>query len=43
VQEVKRFADPDVPLPEEALLASKLSINELWDVVVARVRRWLRR
>jgi 1-acyl-sn-glycerol-3-phosphate acyltransferase len=43
VQEAKRFADPDVPLPESVLLRSKLSLNELWDAVVARVRRLLHR
>jgi chlorobactene lauroyltransferase len=39
VQEAKRFADPDVPLPGGALLRAKLSLNELWDAVVAWVRR----
>ncbi|MBW0001654.1 MAG: lysophospholipid acyltransferase family protein [Verrucomicrobia bacterium] len=43
VREAKRFADPDVPLPECALLRSKLSINELWDACVALIRGLLRR
>jgi chlorobactene lauroyltransferase len=43
VQEAKRFADPDVPLPEDALLPSKRSLNELWDAVVAWLRRSLHR
>jgi chlorobactene lauroyltransferase len=43
VQEAKRFADPDVPLPEKALLRSKPSINERWDAIVSWIRRLLRR
>lgn len=43
VQEAKRFADSDVPLPECALLPAKRSLNELWDAAVARVRRVLHR
>lgn len=39
VQEAKRFADPDVPLPEDALLAAKLSLNEFWDAAMAWVRK----
>jgi chlorobactene lauroyltransferase len=43
VQQAKRFADPDVPLPERTLLPYKRSINEHWDAVTAWARRLLHR
>jgi chlorobactene lauroyltransferase len=39
VEEAKRYADPDVPLPDRCLLRPKRSMNEIFDAFVGGLRR----